>query len=261
MGSVRSSAKRHVDESVVAEALPEVHRATDTPRPSTPAARRRVLRIVAIAAPAADVVRSGCTPMPTPSPDHDDSKGIWRSGRPRREHRVRTCAPVSSGATGSAGNATEELEHLAVEDVRLPHIAVHQPGEIAGTRTTPSKWKVRKLIPIRSWHSVRRPRSEFIMIRMRGNMSSIIAIPRQPARSADLCAGWPVSRGGSARLRLPQPQAIGTVDRSPPAGSRQWCRCEAARSTNTGPADDSRRRSPDVACRCRRSGSRWIRRC
>ena len=47
--------ERHVDEAVVTEPLPEVHRAPDTLGPAFQLLGAEFLRIVAIAAPAADV--------------------------------------------------------------------------------------------------------------------------------------------------------------------------------------------------------------
>jgi len=85
-----------------------------------------------------------------------------------------------------------------VVGVCLPHITLHKPGEVAGTRTTPSKWKVRKLIPIRSWHSVGASGSEFIMDRMRGNMLSIIAIPSAAAAIRESVC-WVAASGGGVQ--------------------------------------------------------------
>ena len=64
-----------------------------------------------------------------------------------------------------------------------------------GARTAPSKWKVRKLIPIRSWHSVGAVGSELYSVFINGNMSSSIFRPASAcAIRGSVC--WVAASGG-----------------------------------------------------------------
>src|SRR6202000_3016533 len=65
-----------------------------------------------------------------------------------------------------------------------------------GARTAPSKWKVRKLMPIRSWHSVAAVASELCIVFINGNISSSIRRPSSACAMRGSESWVAVSGGG-----------------------------------------------------------------
>ena len=146
----------------------------------------------------------------------------------------------------------QQLEHSTVKRVRLAHVAVHQPRQIARVRERRRQsGRYGSSFPSGPGIRSRPSPPSCTSSSSTGTCRRASSGRPRPARSADRCVGWRPPAVGWAP-GIPTSAVTGTEDRRPPVGSVPWSRSGVTRSRRRG-RRPPRRRSRGGGRRCPRS--------